>query len=49
MYGDYHWNYKKIFTPTNNSFEVDKYMGRFNERIENFLVDYLGFKYNFND
>jgi hypothetical protein len=49
MYGDYHWNYKKLFTPTNNSFEVDTYMGRFNERIENFLVDYLGFKYKFND
>ena len=49
MYCDYHWDYNKIFTPTNNSFEVDKYMGKFNERIENFLVDYLGFKYNFND
>jgi hypothetical protein len=49
MYSDYHWNYNKIFTPTNNSFEVDTYMGRFNERIENFLVNYLGFKYNFND
>jgi hypothetical protein len=49
IYGDYNWNYNKIFTPTNNSFEVDTYMGRFNERIENFLVNYLGFKYNFND
>jgi hypothetical protein len=49
IYYDYHSDYKKIFTPTNNSFEVDTYMGRFNKRIENFLVNYLGYKYNFND
>ena len=49
MYYNYYSDYEKIFTPTNNSFEVDTYMGRFNERIENFLVNYLGFKYKFND
>lgn len=49
MHYDYRYDYDKIFTPTNNSLEVDVYMGSFNERIENFLVNYFGFKYKFND
>ena len=28
--------------------DVDKYMGKFNNRLEKFLIEYLGFKYHFN-
>ena len=38
----------KIFAPTKNLRDVDKYMGKFHDRLEKFLIEYFGFKYHFN-
>ena len=42
------YNKNKIFAPTKNTHEVDKYMGKFHNRLEKFLIEYLGFTYHFN-
>lgn len=42
------YNKNKIFAPTMNLRDVDKYMGKFHDRLEKFLIEYLGFKYHFN-
>lgn len=39
----------KIFAPTMNTYDVDKYIGKFNDRLEKFLIEYLGFKYHFSE
>jgi hypothetical protein len=42
------YNKNKIFAPTMNLYGVDMYMGKFHDRLEKFLIEYLGFKYHFN-
>lgn len=42
------YNKNKIFAPTMNLHGVDMYMGKFHDRLEKFLIEYLGFKYHFN-
>ena len=42
------YNKNKIFAPTMNLRDVDKYMGKFHDRLEKFLIEYFGFKYHFN-
>jgi DNA-directed RNA polymerase subunit RPC12/RpoP len=39
----------KVFAPTMNLRDVDKYMGKFNNRLEKFLIEHFGFKYHFSE
>ena len=43
------YNKNKIFAPTKNMNDVDKYMGRFHNRLEKFLIEHFGFKYHFSE
>ena len=42
------YNKNKIFAPTINLHGVDMYMGKFHDRLEKFLIEHFGFKYQFN-
>ena len=45
----YLYDKNKIFAPTKNMSDVDKYMGKFHNRLEKFLIEHFGFKYHFSE
>ena len=45
----YLYDKNKIFAPTKNLHDVDKYMGKFRDRLEKFLIEHFGFKYHFSE
>ena len=45
----YLYDKNKIFAPTKNLHDVDKYMGKFRDRLEKFLIEHFGFTYHFSE